>query len=118
MDLGCKGCESIAGSYKAGVAHSEGCRLRVINETKSNPVTAARVKAARGREDKWLAKTLEEEKEKEKKARGAAPEVEEVVGRTPHKLEDRPPLDSRLVDRPALDQHRRRRWRLCRKGPR
>ena len=45
---GCKGCESIAGSYKTQVAHSEGCRLRVINETKSNPVTAARVKAARG----------------------------------------------------------------------
>ena len=45
---GCKGCESIAGSCNTQVAHSEGSRLRVIHETKSNPVTAARVQAARG----------------------------------------------------------------------
>ena len=41
---GCKGCESIAGKHTTQLAHNEDCRLRVIEKTRSNPVTAARIK--------------------------------------------------------------------------
>lgn len=49
--LGCKGCESIAGDHTTQLAHSEDCRLRVIEKTTSNPMTAARIKVTRLRED-------------------------------------------------------------------
>ena len=44
--LGCKGCASIAGKYATQLAHSEECRLRVMEKTRSHPVTAARIKAS------------------------------------------------------------------------
>ena len=46
---GCKGCESLARGTTQ-LAHNDECRLRVIEKTKSNPVTAARVKASEQRE--------------------------------------------------------------------
>ena len=64
---GCKGCDSISGKHTTQLAHNEDCRLGVIEKTKSNPVTAARINSTRLREDEYWSKTLEEEKEKEKK---------------------------------------------------
>ena len=46
---GCKGCESIAGGHATQLAHSDECRLRVIEKTKSNPVTAARIQMSEAR---------------------------------------------------------------------
>ena len=43
---GCKGCESIAGKHATQLAHSDECRLRVIEKTRSDPVTSARIKAS------------------------------------------------------------------------
>ena len=57
---GCRGCASIAVKHATQLAHSEECSLRVIEKTKSNPVTAARIKAARLREYEWFSRTLEE----------------------------------------------------------
>ena len=47
--------------------------MRVIEKTASKPVTAARLKATRSREQEWRAMTLEEETLK--KARREAPEA-------------------------------------------
>ncbi len=47
---GCKGCESIVGKLPTQLAHSDECRLRVIEGTRSNPVTAARIRASEERE--------------------------------------------------------------------
>ena len=57
---GCRGCESIAGKHATQLAHSDECGLRVIEKTKSNPVTAARVKASEQREREHYSRTLEE----------------------------------------------------------
>ena len=57
---GCKGCESIAGKHATQLAHNDECRLRVIEKTNSNPVTAARIKASELREREYYAKKLEE----------------------------------------------------------
>ena len=57
---GCKGCESIAGKHTTQLAHSDECRLRVIEKTKSNPVTAARLKASEQREKEYYSRTLDE----------------------------------------------------------
>ena len=46
---GCKGCESISRGDRTQLAHSKDCRMRVIEKTASNPTTAARLKATRGR---------------------------------------------------------------------
>ena len=85
--LGCKGCASIVGKHATQLAHSEECRLRVIEKTKSNPVIAARIKATRLREDEWFSKTLEEERGERPNTGtevGVGDEsVPPVVGRTP-----------------------------------
>ena len=47
---GCKGCKSIAGEYATQLAHSDECRLKAMEQMKSNPVTAARIKASEIRE--------------------------------------------------------------------
>ena len=77
---------SISGNYKTQLAHSEDCRLRVIDKTKSNPVTAARIKATRLREDEWFSKTLEEERGKRPntgiEVEVGGESVPPVVGRT------------------------------------
>ena len=57
---GCKGCESIARKHATQLAHNDECRLRVIEKTKSNPVTAARLKASELREKEYYTKKLEE----------------------------------------------------------
>ena len=88
---GCKGCESIAGKHPTQVAHSDECRLRVIEKTKSNPVTAARLKASELREKEYHAKKLEEahgprhvEVEVVSEAvPEVVPEAPRFVGRTP-----------------------------------
>ena len=53
---GCRGCESLA-SATTQLAHNDECRLRVIEKTKSNPVTAARVKASEQREREYYSRT-------------------------------------------------------------
>ena len=41
---GCKGCEPISRGNVSQVAHSENCRMRVIEKTASNPTTVARLR--------------------------------------------------------------------------
>ena len=53
---GCKGCESIANKHATQLAHNDDCRLRVMEGTKSNPVTAARMKANEDRVKEYHAK--------------------------------------------------------------
>ena len=85
---GCKGCESIAGKHQTQLAHSDACRRRVIEKTKSNPVTAARSKASEQREKEYYSKTLEEahgprDAEGEPVPAEATPDVLPEVARTP-----------------------------------
>ena len=47
----------------------------MIEKTASNPTVAARVKAARAREDEWLAKNLEAEKTSKRAATADAIET-------------------------------------------
>ena len=79
---GCKGCESISRGVKTQVAHSDECRARVIERTGSRPEIAARIKATREREDEWLAKQLETEKDA-KKNRVEGQEAPDQVDRGP-----------------------------------
>ena len=63
---GCPGCKAIINGKKS-VAHSETCRLRVMEQASSKPSVAARIKVTRARDTEYHAKRLEAEEEKKKK---------------------------------------------------
>ena len=63
---GCKGCRAIV-SRKPAVAHSDECRLKVMEQAPRNDKIAARVKRTIGRDQEFHAKNLERNEEKEKR---------------------------------------------------
>ena len=95
---GCKGCiATITGKSRAG--HEDGCRFRVVEKASSDPSVATPVKVARGREQEWHAKKLEEnETSKRKPEEKTGDEV--VAGADPPASDERvagakPPIGKR-----------------------
>ena len=81
---GCKGCQAIVNG-KPPVAHSQECRLRLMEQAPNNEKIAARVKRSLGKTGEFLAKNVErgEEKRKREVKHSSLPRKEKVAQEPP-----------------------------------